>query len=125
VNSDAGGFVLPGDHVDLLQARQGDTTPNGARPYVAHTVLSNVRVLAIDQTSQAPKGASQAVIGAVATLEVTPGEAEAIALAKAQGEITLTLRPYVDAGGPSGGGVTTGAVRIVRGGNAQEVTVTP
>lgn len=127
VTSGAGGFVLPGDHVDLLQARQSETATNGARPYVAHTLLRNVRVLAIDQTSQAPKGATQAVIGAVATLEVSPSDAEVVAIAKAQGEIVLTLRPYTDAGGPSGAvdSVSTGTVRIVRGGDTKEVMVTP
>lgn len=127
VTSDAGGFVLPGDHVDLLQARQADPGPNGQRPYVVHTLLHNIRVLAIDQASQAPKGGSQAVIATSATIEVSPDDAEIVALAKAQGDIILTLRPYTDAGGPSGAvdAVSTGTVRIIRGGVARDVMVTP
>jgi pilus assembly protein CpaB len=127
VNTDAGGFVLPGDHVDVLQARQAEQPgPGGQRPYVAHTILHNIRVLAIDQNSAAPKSGAQSQVGGVATLEVSPGDAEAVAVAKAQGEMILTLRPYTDAGGASGGDESRlGMVRIVRNGQVSDITVTP
>jgi pilus assembly protein CpaB len=127
VNTDAGGFVLPGDRVDVLQAHQSEQAgPNGQRPYIAHTILQNIRVLAIDQTSTAPKDGVQSQVGGVATLEVTPGDAETIASAKAQGEMILTLRPYTDAGGASGGAdPQLGTVRIVRNGQVSDITVTP
>lgn len=129
VNSAAGGFILPGDHVDVLQARQSDNSANGGqRPYVVQTVLRNVRVLAIDQNAQPPRNGAQTAVGAVATLEVTPADAEQVALAKAQGDMVLTLRSYADAAGPSGrasGPVQTGTVRIIRAGQLSEAMVTP
>jgi len=130
VNTGAGGFILPGDRVDLLQARPADTAGSGGqRSFVAQTLLHNIRVLAIDQTAQPPKNGAQTAVGAVATLEVTPADAEVVATAKAQGEMILTLRAYTDTGGPSGrsggGAFSGGAVRIIRNGQASEITVTP
>lgn len=131
VNTGAGGFILPGDHVDVIQAHQIDANNGGARPYVVESVLQNVRVLAIDQTAQPPKNGNQSDIGAVATLEVDPVEADRLALAKAQGEMILTLRSYSDAAGPSsvgaanGGDARLGTVRIIRNGQISETTVTP
>jgi len=130
VKTDAGGFILPGDRVDVLQARQVDMPgSNGQKPYVVQTILHNIRILAIDQNAQAPKNGAQSAIGTVATIEVSPADAEAVTLAKAQGEMTLTLRSYADAGGPSGGGgggtFKIGTVRIIRNGQASDTTVTP
>jgi pilus assembly protein CpaB len=113
--SAAGGFILPGDHVDVVQSRQVDE-PNGAKKFASGSVLRNVKVLAIDQnTARAQKGAS--VVGATATLEVTPDEAELLALSKSQGELTLILRSYADT---SGGSTAGGGPRL-----AQQVTVAP
>lgn len=130
VKTDAGGFILPGDRVDVVQARQVDQSAagGGGRPFVVQTLLHNVRVLAIDQNSQPPKSA-QSDIGSVATVEVSPADAETVALAKAQGELTLTLRSYADSagasGGSGGGSFKMGTVRIIRDGQASETTVTP
>ena len=124
----AGGFVLPGDRVDVLQSHAADVSNGGKAGFIAETLLRNVRVLAIDQTSAPPKGA-QSVVGAVATLEVAAADAEILAKAKAQGEMVLALRAYSDAGGPSGRGVAgaqnTGDVRIFRNGQVSDVMVTP
>jgi pilus assembly protein CpaB len=129
VKTDAGGFILPGDRVDVLQARQVDQPGSGGqRPYVVMTLLHNVRVLAIDQNATPPKGGAQSVIGSVATIEVSPADAEAVALAKVQGEMVLTLRSYADsagASGGSGGSFKIGTVRIIRNGQASDTTVTP
>ena len=93
--SSAGGFVLPGDHVDVVQTRKLD-----GNQVASNTVMKNVRVLAIDQnTAPAAKGA--ATLGATATLEVSPGQAENLVLARAQGDLTLVLRSYADTGGPT------------------------
>jgi pilus assembly protein CpaB len=126
VSTDAGGFILPGDHVDVLQARPSDQASGGGRTFVAHTLLQNIKVLAIDQNAQTPKNGGQTALGAVATLEVSPSDAEAIAAAKAQGEMLLSLRPFTDAGvAGSDNRARLGVVRIVRNGQASDVTVTP
>ncbi|MDR3512174.1 MAG: Flp pilus assembly protein CpaB [Caulobacteraceae bacterium] len=128
VNTAAGGFILPGDRVDVIQARQADAANGGQRPYVVQTILQNVRVLAIDQASTPPKNGGETAVGAVATLEVTPPDAERVALAKVQGDMVLTLRSYADADGPSGHSgapVQIGSVRIIRNGQLSETTVTP
>jgi pilus assembly protein CpaB len=128
VTTAAGGFVLPGDRVDVLQARQVDMGGSTTRPVVAQTLLRNIRVLAIDQTPQPPKGGTT-VVGAVATLEVRSEDTEVVTKARMQGDVILALRPFSDAGGPSGRGggdtINVGSVRIVRNGQPIDQTVTP
>ncbi|HZC15888.1 MAG TPA: Flp pilus assembly protein CpaB [Caulobacteraceae bacterium] len=121
----AGGFILPGDHVDVLQSH---ATGSGGDPsgYAAQTLLRNIRVLAIDQNSQPPKSGTQTQVGATATLEVSAADTEIVASAKRQGEVILALRAYSDANGPSGRGVDSQSVdlvRIFRSGQAPEVVV--
>ena len=127
VSTGAGGFILPGDRVDVLQAKQAEGANRG---YTAQTLLQNVQVLAIDQASEPPKGA-QSMVGAVATLEVPAADVEIVARAKAQGEVVLALRSYADAGGASGRAAmavqhqATGDVHIYRGGVMTDATLTP
>jgi len=104
VESGAGGFILPGDRVDIIQSQSDDGVET------TRTVMTNIRVLAIDQAAAAPADA-KAVVGAVATLELTPSDAEFIALAEQQGELILALRSYADVAGPSGRAVTSRQVR--------------
>jgi len=140
VETGAGGFILPGDRVDVLVAAQvqASETPDGAprKAFASTTVLRNIKVLAIDQASQPERGATTAV-GATATLEVGAKEAEALALAKSLGDLTLTLRSYADVGGPTGlspefqvamqrgqtSGSSAGGVRVFRGGQATTAAV--
>jgi pilus assembly protein CpaB len=124
INADtaAGGFILPGDRVDVLQAHAAD---NGGKGFVTETLMQNIRVLAIDQNTSPAKD-SKTVVGAVATLEVPAADVEVLARGKAQGEMVLSLRSYADTGGPSGRGGSQGAsqtVRIVRAGAVTEVAV--
>ena len=123
--SAAGGFILPGDHVDVVQTRKDAQEGRPAGPRTA-TVIRNVRVLAIDQNTHADKGA--AVLGATGTLEVTPEEAEFLVLARAQGDLTLVLRSYADAQGPAQiaarpPAVSDGVVHVFRNGQAVDVKV--
>jgi pilus assembly protein CpaB len=102
VETAAGGFILPGDRVDVLMTRSlGSSQNNGPAQFASETVMRNVRVLAVDQTSTPVPGAN-AVVGAVATIEVSPADAEALNLAQAQGDLSLTLRSYADITGPTG-----------------------
>jgi len=129
VETAAGGFILPGDRVDVLLTQQTNM-PGGeaaqASKFSSSIVMQNVKVLAIDQSTRAGED-EQAVVGATATLEVRPGDAEALALAKSEGTLSLTLRSYADTAGPSGrvrpSQPTSTAVRIFRGGEPQVVVV--
>ena len=80
-----GGFVLPGDHVDVSLTRQidkGNAT--------SEVVLQNVRVLAIDQTAD-ERLEKPAVVKAV-TLEVDVIGAQKMSLAASVGSLSLILR---------------------------------
>lgn len=130
VESAAGGFILPGDRVDVVFTGEDKSGVEGAGgKIVAGTVLHNVKVLAIDQSTRAGDD-EQAVVGATATLEVGPRDAEILAQAKAQGELSLSLRSYADTAGPSGSlrrapvaaQVQPQSVRIYRGGAPEVVT---
>jgi pilus assembly protein CpaB len=104
VETAAGGFILPGDRVDVLVTVELQDTGGeggGQTRYASSTVLQNVKVLAVDQSTRAEDD-QQAVVGATATLEVAPIDAEALALAKAAGTLSLVLRSYADTAGPSG-----------------------
>ncbi len=128
VDNTAGGFILPGDHVDILVTHQTQKSGGGTVDSV-QPVLRNVRVLAIDQAVSTDKD-KQSVIGATATLEVSPEEGQAVTLAKASGTLSLMLRSYADVSGP--GGVVDGravgadadtSVRVFRNGQTSEVMV--
>jgi pilus assembly protein CpaB len=96
--SSAGGFILPNDRVDVILTRK--TTDKKSGQPVAHseTVLSNVRVLAVNQIfKQAEDGGQVAVDkGETATLELSPDESEAIAQAESSGELSLALRALAE-----------------------------
>lgn len=87
----AGGFILPNDRVDVIMTRKMGNDDNGKPAFDSATVLQDVRVLAIDQMAKEEEG-NQAIVGKTATLEVTPPQAQALALAEAMGDITLSLR---------------------------------
>jgi pilus assembly protein CpaB len=101
--SDAGGFVLPGDRVDVVLSlkNQPSGDPNAAKTASSRMVMRNIKVLAIDQTTD-PKAQQAAMIGSTATLEIPANDVDALARAKTQGDLTLILRSYADASGPSG-----------------------
>lgn len=130
VETAAGGFILPGDRVDVVLTREANPAAGAAEgvrsKFTSSTVMRNLKVLAIDQTTHAAEDAA-AVVGATATLEVRPSDAEALALAKSEGELSLVLRSYADAGGPSGavgsGPREVSAVRVFRGGAPEVVVV--
>jgi pilus assembly protein CpaB len=80
-----GGFVLPGDHVDVVLTRQLD---KGSA--TTEVVLQNTRVLAVDQT--ADERAIKASVAKSVTLEVSTVEAQKVWLAASVGNLSLLLR---------------------------------
>jgi pilus assembly protein CpaB len=80
-----GGFVLPGDHVDVVLTRQID---KGSA--TSEVVLQNTKVLAIDQS--ADERSFKAAVAKSVTLEVDTLEAQKIGLASSVGSLSLMLR---------------------------------
>ena len=80
-----GGFVLPGDHVDVVLTRQID---KGSA--TTQVVLQNTRVLAVDQI--ADERAAKATVAKSVTLEVDTVEAQKLWLASSVGSLSLLLR---------------------------------
>ena len=79
----AGGFILPNDRVDVILSRRDSDgrEGSGVEVHVSETILTNVRVLAIDQTVEEKNG-QRVVVGKTATLELAPRQAETLALAR-------------------------------------------
>ena len=95
--SGAGGFILPEDHVDVLLTHHDRDAEKrtGSEKIVTDTILRNVRVLAVDQAVE-EKGGQRVVIGKTATLELTPQQAETLALSHDLGTLSLSLRSLAD-----------------------------
>jgi pilus assembly protein CpaB len=90
----AGGFILPNDRVDVILSHK--IRVGTKEEPVSEAVLRNVRVLAIGQEIENKDGEKVAT-GKTATLELTPRQAELLALAQSMGEISLSLRSLADA----------------------------
>ena len=88
--SGVAGFVKPNDTVDVLITRQpigGDGAAQGQQ--VTDVLLQNIRVIAMDQAA-ASNG--QPAVSRTATLELTPIDAQKIALGQQLGQLSLVLR---------------------------------
>jgi pilus assembly protein CpaB len=90
--SGAGGFILPNDRVDLIETEQVSDSP---RRFRARIVLTNIRVLAVDQTYKQDKD-QKVVLAKTATLELTPAQASVVVKAQAGGPLSLALRALGD-----------------------------
>ncbi len=93
----AGGFILPNDRVDvILTKREKNPDPAGAPDIVnSEIILSNIRVLAIDQAPKEKDG-QNTVVGKTVTLELKPEQAETLARARQTGTLSLALRSIAD-----------------------------
>jgi len=93
----AGGFILPNDRVDvILSKREKNPDRSGATDIVmSEIILTNVRVLAIDQAPKEKDG-QNAVVGKTVTLELKPEQAETLARARQTGTLQLALRSITD-----------------------------
>jgi pilus assembly protein CpaB len=94
----AGGFILPNDRVDvILSKREKQQNPDAPPADIvsSQVVLTNVRVLAIDQAPKEKEG-QNAVLGKTATLEMRPDDVELLARARLSGTLSLALRSIAD-----------------------------
>ncbi|MEM7041527.1 MAG: Flp pilus assembly protein CpaB [Pseudomonadota bacterium] len=92
INATSGnsGLIFPGDRVDLIltQTLDGDITRR-----VSETVLPNIRIIAMGvSTGDDPKKGKHHEKARTATLEVTPRQAESVALVTELGKLSLSLR---------------------------------
>lgn len=115
-----GGFVFPGDRVDLLLTLTLENEENSnVKLYTAETVVRNLRVLAVDQrtTPTDENGAATPTVFATVTLEATPQIAERIAVARTTGTVSLALRSIADTAGELEEAIASGAVSVGRDGD--------
>ena len=83
--SGAAGFITPSDRVDVMLTRSEQSgTPQ------TEILLQNIRVLGIDQ--RANEHEDKPSVARAVTVEVTPEEAQKIALAQKVGSLSLSLR---------------------------------
>ncbi len=128
--SSSGGFVVPNDHVDVL------LTTSGAAGQQSEVILSNVRVLAIGQRlgelgttggQEDPTTPTTTPVtftdSTIATLELTPGQAETLVNASTVGQLSLTLRSGVDFNKPMSADDpgSSQTVRLIRFGKEQSI----
>ena len=110
-DTSAGGFILPNDYVDVIMTRRA-TNVSGAETFVTETILSNIRILAIDQTIKENPDGSKVKVGQTATLELTPNQSEIVTVAQQMADrLALALRSTADAREPA----TLGSEYLVNG----------
>jgi pilus assembly protein CpaB len=94
----AGGFILPNDRVDVILSKH-DKNPDsrsGTTDVVnSEIILTNIRVLAIDQAPKEKDG-QNTVVGKTVTLELKPEQTETLARARQSGTLSLSLRSIAD-----------------------------
>ena len=134
VVSGVGGFILPGDRVDVLvtfdarqltqnleqssasrgeEGRRNESYAErdvGPAKYSSETILKNVRVLGIDQSFKDVEGEASVVKSV--TMEVSPKQAEVLAVGRAMGKLSLALRSWAGNGTGTQSGTYTADVDI-------------
>jgi pilus assembly protein CpaB len=97
--SGVAGLISPGDPVDVLLTQEADPSVPPSKRIMSTTVLRDVRVIAVDQQIVQGASATNAPEGHVArtvTLEVTPEQAQLVAVAERLGTLSLAIRPLSD-----------------------------
>lgn len=91
------GFIMPGTMVDVvvvIDPREG----SGMQDPISKIVLQNIKVLANGQNIDKPKDEREANSVKAVTLQVTPEQAEKLALASSEGKLQLMMRSQIDQG---------------------------
>jgi pilus assembly protein CpaB len=97
------GFALPGNYVDVMVNAQQDRG-NAHNNQVSMTVLEQVLVLAVAQ--EASRDETKPKVVSAVTLELSPGDAEKLDLARSVGTLSLVLRNQLDKKAVATSGVT-------------------
>ena len=125
----AGGFINPGDYVDVMltyavalpsgsndetvQAEMQRVIEQNVSRYATETVLHNVKVLAVDQRAVKDEEVS-AKVGKTVTLQVTERQAQIVSLAGEMGDLSLSLRALGDDAVPDATSPVVSDARITR-----------
>src|ERR1041384_8226420 len=91
------GFIMPGTLVDVVVVITPEEPTNGRGP-ISKIVLQNIKVLANGQNIDKPENQRDANSVKAVTLQVTPEEAEKLALASSEGKLQLVMRNSIDQG---------------------------
>jgi len=136
VDTAAGGFIQPGDRVDIIltqtvQPNRSGGSQSNQRNFTADTIFENVKVLAIDQTYSTQSVGSAAVIGSTATFEMSQADAELLQQSVSKGDLSLTLRGIMRSSAPAKSAAKTekkeveteSSLTVYRGGQPQQVAI--
>jgi len=125
----AGGFILPNDRVDVILSKREKNPDRGGSADIVNSevILSNVRVLAIDQAPKEKDGQTS-VVGKTVTLELKPEQAETLARARQSGTMSLALRSIADVNATETGSEDQAAkrgetIKVVRYGVSSPTTI--
>ncbi len=99
----AGGFILPNDRVDVILTKKSTNTVSGVVTVKSETVVSNVKVLAVNQVFKQVSDGDPVTVdkGETATLELTPEQSEVLATVQSTGDLSLVLRSIAENDGKS------------------------
>lgn len=98
------GFALPGNYVDVMVNAQQDRANKEGADQISVTVLEQVLVLAVAQ--EAGRDDTKPKVVSAVTLELSPGDAEKLDLARSVGTLSLVLRNQLDKNAVTTTGVT-------------------
>lgn len=121
IKSGVGGFIFPGDRVDVLlsQSVKGE---DGPALNAVETIVRNVRVLATDQSTTTAKVDGVTVVKTfrTVTVEVTPRIAEKVTVAQDIGDVSLVLRSIADNQSELDSAIASGALKVPDGASKSE-----
>jgi pilus assembly protein CpaB len=117
-----GGFVFPGDHVDLVLTQTVKGQDGGDSLKASETILSNLRVLATDTSTETETVEGKTVVRGfkTVTLEVTPRIAEKIAVSQTIGTLSLSLRSLADNQTELEQAIASGSIKLPAGASKEE-----
>ena len=115
--SGVGGFIFPGDRVDLVLTQEVPGGGEGPPLKVTETIVRNMRVLATDQrtVSEGEDGKQQVVTFSTVTLEATPKLTEKITVAQTIGQLSLSLRSIADTTAELERAIAAGEIQVPEG----------
>lgn len=94
-DSGGGGLILPGDTVDVLLTYASIKAETREKEYTGKTILKNISIMAVDQNITSTAVSSKDPSVKTVTLEVTPKQAEILAIGKSAGSLSLSLSGVV------------------------------